>query len=575
MSTKKIIGLGLLVFAVIKLTEQPAYITPPPKPGGNLQNNYAAWLAYAKSVTDQAVKLYGSVQNAINVLWGPGGPFNNTPVPQYDAGTLFWGDVEGGGVAGMGKIYKFGSSIPVPAFWCNDHENLSYPYSPGMCSYHGGVDYRRVNSQAAQRAYHKRQQRLKQIKMGAIYPSIPALYECNDGTYSTSNSPRGCQRHGGKKTGTPVQLSDNYSGLLNIRDVPIQNIFVDTSLFQGREKEYSERSVLNIVNDAEDGKFLWENLDPITLWQAPDGKLYLLSGHSRLTAFKRLSAKGLQAQGKDFTRIPAKILQNVPVNVAQTVALESNTLSTKETDLERAIYYRKLRQDGTPERTLLDTIKRNEGRNWPNVYAYTFLSPTGATWYTIRQFGESEDTSANLAKSLAKWIGQARKSFPMLTNDHENELFRWLFEQKGYGSGRQQVNNEREFLERVREFIQKNTFFGQFDTEKPLNIQNLLSKSPVEQEYDLQIEAAQREMQEAEADVRAKIKQLALQKASPADVQRITAPLETRARNARLNLQRLMQQRSNVIEYSKNEPSLFGRRIRGLSPAWAFLLPGV
>lgn len=397
-------------------------------------------------------------------------------------------------------------------------------------------------------------------RIGAIYPNIPALYECADGTYTTSDSPRGCVRHGGKKSGTPVQFSANYSGLLNIQDVLIDQIKVDTKLFQGREKAYSERSVSNIVNDAKAGRFIWENLDPIILWQSPEGKLFLLSGHSRLEAFHRLASGNYKAQGKGFGRIPAKILQNVPQDVAKTVALESNTLSTKETDIERATYYRRLRQDGTPEKTLLDTLKKNEGRNWTNIYAYTFLSPSGATWAMLRQFSESEDTSATLAKSLGKWLGQARRQFPFLTNEHEGELYSWLFEQKGYGSGRNQVSSERDFMDKVAEFVQKNTFFGQFDPTKPLNIQNLLTKSPVEHEYDLQIDAANKEVREAESDLRAKIRQLAAANASKADVQRITAPLEARLRNSRLALQQLLQRRDQVIEYSKNEPRLFGFR---------------
>lgn len=105
MKKEKLFGVALLVFAVVKLTERPR-IVPPATPAGNLQNNYAAWIAYAQNVYKQAVALYGSIQNAITVLWGPGGPFEKTPIPEYDAGTLFWGEVEGGGVAGIGRVFK-------------------------------------------------------------------------------------------------------------------------------------------------------------------------------------------------------------------------------------------------------------------------------------------------------------------------------------------------------------------------------------------------------------------------------------------------------------------------------------
>lgn len=128
MKTEKIIGLGLLAYAVLEFTKPPRYIPYVPPPSGNLQNNYNAWLNYAKSVTNSAVNLYGSINNAIQVLWGPGGPFEKTPVPVYDAGSIFWKDAGYGNIAGI----------------------------------------------------------------GTIYPQIPALYECNDGTFTTSDSPRGC-----------------------------------------------------------------------------------------------------------------------------------------------------------------------------------------------------------------------------------------------------------------------------------------------------------------------------------------------------------------------------------------------
>ena len=621
MKTEKIIGLGLLAYAVLEFTKPPRYIPYVPPPSGNLQNNYNAWLNYAKSVTNSAVNLYGSINNAIQVLWGPGGPFEKTPVPVYDAGSIFWKDAGYGNIAGIGRVHD---SKPPGITPCADGKYSDTRHGRGVCSYHGGsllsarakvpgepappaetfeafvkrrahemateskentrrtlknsggsftstwlnsearkayeFDYRYYTGSDSRKWLKKEYEELYGVSIGAIYPQIPALYECNDGTFTTSDSPRGCTRHGGKRSGTPVQLSDNYSGLLNIRDVPLDAISIDRKLFQGREKAFSERSVLNIIQDVDTGRFLWENLDPIILWQSPDGKFYLLSGHSRLEAFRRLAGRNATAQGKAFSRIPAKILQNVPVDVAQTVALESNTLSTKETDLERAAYYRRLRQEGTPEKTILDMAKKNEGRNWTNIYAYTFLSPSGSAWATLRQFAESEDTSATIAKSLGKWLGQARRQFPILTNEHEGEIYRWLFEQKGYGTGRNQVSSEREFLERVGEFVQKNTFFGQFDTDKPLNIQNLLTKSPAEQEYDIQIDGAKREVQEAENDLRAKIRQLASANASKTEVQRITQPLETRLRNARLELQRLLQAREKVIEYSKSEPALFGCR---------------
>lgn len=396
--------------------------------------------------------------------------------------------------------------------------------------------------------------------VGAIYSDVPKIYACHDGTYSTSSGSRACSRHGGRKSDQPLTLQSGGSGLLNIQDVPLSAIHVDTKLFQGREKEFAERSVMNIVNDVVKGQFVWENLDPITLWRSPEGKLFLLSGHSRQEAFKRLSAAGYTVDGKGFERIPAKIYQGATADTAKRIALESNTLSTKETDIERAAYYRKLRQNGADEKTLLATIKKNEARNWTNIYAYTFLSPTGRTWAALQQLGEGEDTSATLAKSLARWIGQARRGWPALTNEHEAELYAWLFDRRGYGTGPAQVSSEREFLEKVALFIQKNTFFGTFDASKPLNILGAMQKSPAEAEHDAQIAQRQKQIVETERIIRDEIKRLTAARATKADLQRIVAPYETSLRNLRADLQRLILKKSEIVEYSKREAQLFGIR---------------
>lgn len=393
--------------------------------------------------------------------------------------------------------------------------------------------------------------------IGAIYPEVPELFECHDGTFSTSNSTRACHRHGGRKSTSPMSFGGGGSGLLNIQDVPLSQIQINRELFQGREKAYSKRSVDNIVDDAMGGRFAWENLDPITLWRSPEGKLYLLSGHSRHKAFEVLSSEKIKVEGKGFDKIPAKI-RTGSLESAQRMALESNTLSTKETDIERAAYYRRLRQDGEAEKTILAQVKKNEGRNWSNIYAYTFLNPSGNTWAMLKQFSEGEDQSATLAKALAKWIGSGRREWPLLTNEHEAELQGWLFEHRGYGTGPGQVSNERDFMEKLGVFIQKNTFFGDFDASKPLNILQAQLKSPTEIQYDQAISDKTRQISELEKDIKLKIRSLTDRKAAPDDIARIMQPFEIQLRNLRVELSRLLQQKSQIIEYSKNEPRLFG-----------------
>lgn len=127
MKNEKILGAALIGFALWQLSQPPKRIVPPPRPpGNNLNANYQAWLAYAQIVAAQAQKLFGSVEKVIDLLWGPGGPFYNTPIPEYDAGSQFWDDVEG--LAGLGKIYD--SYKIKPHGRVDDYWDLKYRIDP-------------------------------------------------------------------------------------------------------------------------------------------------------------------------------------------------------------------------------------------------------------------------------------------------------------------------------------------------------------------------------------------------------------------------------------------------------------
>jgi len=339
--------------------------------------------------------------------------------------------------------------------------------------------------------------------------------------------------------------------------VPVSQIVTDEKLFQGRDKKFSERSVSNIIGDVETGRFLWENLDPITIFRHPDGRLIVLSGHSRFEAFRRLAAAGATVGGKGFDRIPAKIMENTPVDVAQRLALESNTLSTKETDIERAQYYRRILATGADEKATLATVRKNEGKNWVNIWNFIFLNPNGKTWAALKQFAEAEDTTGQMVKTLAKWIGAARRAFP-LANSHEDELFEWLFNQRGYGTGSGQVANERDFMEKVQVLVNKNTYFGQFEADKPLNIARQMLKSPAEMELENQISDVTRQISDVDKALKAKLRELNAREANNAQIVAVVEPLERQLRNLRLQLVKLTQKRAEVQQYSQNEPALFG-----------------
>lgn len=383
------------------------------------------------------------------------------------------------------------------------------------------------------------------------------LYRCRDGSLSTHNRRGACVWHGGLRSGKAVKMGKGCGKKPNagVQLIALEWVNIAHDWFQNRTKAYSERSVNNIVKAAQAGDFKWANLDAVTLWRNPkDEKLYVLSGHSRYEAFKRLCAVGLQAEGQGFCEIPAKVV-DVDLKTAKRIALESNTLSTKETDLERAMFYRRQLEAGAAAGAVEETAKKLEGRNANTILAFSYLNPNGKTWAALQALATGQADSKNVIKSIGRWIGNARRKVPALTNSHEDELYRWMVTDKGYGSGKGQVNSERKFAERLASIINRRTTFGQL--EERLNIQASITRSPVEQQYNAQLEEAKQAVTDRDKEYNETIRRLSAQDASDADVSRIIEPIERARRRARLQYQNLLAKRDQVREAARNQQSLF------------------
>lgn len=249
----------------------------------------------------------------------------------------------------------------------------------------GGAGAARILAEFGQLSGRPQRSRTRQIK--PIKPTNLARFStlCQDGTYSVTVGPGACAWHGGvkdvgvplpgcpptaarKATPTPPPPARAARKLApknalppapkppappapppvqsyepsQVYKIPLEQISFDRQLFQNREADYSEESVQRILQAIEAGTFRFEVFDPILLWQRPDGRLIVLSGHSRTEAFNRAARMGR----REFATIPAKIIQ-VSQDEARRIALESNVLATRETDVERAAYYRTMREQGT------------------------------------------------------------------------------------------------------------------------------------------------------------------------------------------------------------------------------------
>lgn len=387
---------------------------------------------------------------------------------------------------------------------------------------------------------------------------IKVLYPCKDGTMSTHQRRGACNWHGGLKEAQPKQVGRGRrcSGESDVDFVPLKDIHVAHEWFQNRQAAFSTRSVDNIVTAVQDKAFRWANMDAITLWKNPqDKKLYVLSGHSRFQAFRSLCRAGLKAEGRAFCAIPAKVA-SVDLATAKKMALESNTLATKETPTERAIFYRRQRQAGMPAAELATLAKRLEGRNANTILAFSYLNENGKTWAAIQALSKGQTDSKVIITSVGRYIGNARKTIAQLTNRHEDELYDWLITQKGYGSGRGQVNSEKKFKERLASIVNKRTTFGVLDDS--LNIQSSIHRSPVEQQYNAQLEEAKKAVSDLDKEWKEKIRSLSAQGASDEDIERITAPVVRALRRARITYQGLIAKRADVQAAARNEQTLFG-----------------
>ena len=145
-------------------------------------------------------------------------------------------------------------------------------------------------------------------------------------------------------------------------------------------------------------------MDATTVWENPqNGKYDVLSGHRSFQAFRSLCAAAKTAEGRGFCAIPAKVTM-ATLAEAKKIALESNTLATKETATERATFYRRQRAAGMGAKELETLAKRLEGRNANTVLAFSYLNQTGKTWAGVLALSSGQADSKNIITSVGRCI---------------------------------------------------------------------------------------------------------------------------------------------------------------------------
>ncbi|NOY58903.1 MAG: DEAD/DEAH box helicase family protein [Calditrichaeota bacterium] len=322
---------------------------------------------------------------------------------------------------------------------------------------------------------------------------------------------------------------------IQISDIPLSQIKTDVDAFQNRKREYSEESVNRIVEAAKKGEFRFEEFDPILLWEDPEtNELYILAGHSRTEAFKRLAKEGLT----DFEKIPAKIIRGVSKQEAQEIAKRSNVLATKETAVERAQYYRELRRQGKSRKEIIEEAQKYEGRNANRILAYSFLNPDGKVIEALERTGEDPDVV-----KYAQWVGEARRQFTELEDSHETEMWDYLME---FGK---RFGTSSEFREFINRAIQKRGggLFGGIKGQ-PLNLKNLVPRSADEIEYDEKIAHLEGELKDAKKELDEKRKYFLKQGAEGEQLINALKPYEEKVSAIQKELIELKQNRDEALK---------------------------
>lgn len=355
--------------------------------------------------------------------------------------------------------------------------------------------------------------------------------------------------------------------------VPVLDLNFDTKNFQNRDSEYSEASVNRIIDAVDDGDFNWAVFDPITIWRNPtDGKYYVLSGHSRSEAFRRLAMSGKQADGRKFDRIPAKVFEGT-FEQAKELALNSNTLSTKETDLERANYYRERRakllanglKTSEVRKRLLELARKNEGKNATKIIYLSYLKPNGFVVDAVSQTADGASVDKNRVAVMAEWVGHLRHDFPQLTDAHEVELFNFL-KNGHYGVD---VRNFADFAQRVSTAIEKHTEWGNFDATKSLNLEKNLGKSENEKRYDAELLRLKQEWSDAENVLNRKLSEFKARQRNDASITnaailKAVQPYKDAAIMAKAAYLAFRDKRGEYLKADEAQMSLFG--VRGSAP---------
>jgi ParB-like chromosome segregation protein Spo0J len=265
---------------------------------------------------------------------------------------------------------------------------------------------------------------------------------------------------------------------------PLADINLDTKRFQNRTK-LNENIVQNIVDDYNEAEF-----DPVHIWIDPkDNKAYLLAGHHRYEAAKRLGLEKVKAEVRNDLTTEADAI---------TFAKErSNANRTLESQVERANIYRQKRLEGMSKAQLEKEAAKNEGKgNGKRILMISMLNPDGNIIQTMIDMQNSASDDFKIIDRIANYVGELRYRNAELTDAHEEELYRWLFEDGAIKN----YDNKLRFIDLIDKFITKESW----NPEQPIGVRgNKVARSSETIEVDRKLQEARKERSQLEKDRKA------------------------------------------------------------------------
>jgi hypothetical protein len=208
----------------------------------------------------------------------------------------------------------------------------------------------------------------------------------------------------------PLKENDIQKELKELNRFAINRsqINIDLKRFQKRLSAFSAASVKRIVSNFEPAE-----MDPLVIWKDPkDNKYYLLKGHSRFEATGKLGIEELPAV--EFKGTEAEAIKFA----------ERSNLGATGYDLGELIdIYKTEKGAGTSTKELNRLFPGKVNK----LEAFSHLDPKGMFRRLLEDPAFSDERGATSIDQKSREVGELRKIFPELTNQHEKQIFEALY----------------------------------------------------------------------------------------------------------------------------------------------------